>query len=94
LTDAGEESSGEARALRVLGILERAEKDPALQLQVREALDRASSLAHAYASLLFEAGAMDDRTAARKLGAVPANLVRSAEELETLLLEATAASSG
>ena len=73
---------GQARAERVLRILESAMKNVNQAIDVKNALYRASEAARNYGALLLEEGAMNDVMAAEKLGVEYVDLVEAAEELD------------
>jgi hypothetical protein len=72
---------GEVRALRLVGVLESAQDDPATAIDVRAIVDRAPALARAYLALLLEAGAMSDAQAAKRLAVSTADLSEAADGL-------------
>jgi hypothetical protein len=73
---------GQARAERVLRILESAMKNVNQAIDVKNALHRASESARHYGALLLEEGAMKDVQAAEKLGMDLVALVEAADELD------------
>lgn len=76
---------GELRALRVLGVLERAVNDVRVAIDVKAALHSVSETARNYGALLLEEGAVTDAQAAKALGVSQAELVAAADELERAL---------
>ncbi|HMR06687.1 MAG TPA: hypothetical protein PKA88_12945 [Polyangiaceae bacterium] len=73
---------GQARAERVLRILESAMKNVNQAIDVKNALHRASPSARNYGALLLEEGAMVDVQAAEKLGMDLVALIEAADELD------------
>lgn len=76
---------GEVRALRVLGLLERAVKDVRVAIDVKQALLAVSPAARNYGALLLEEGALTDAKAAKALGVAQPDVTAAAEELERAL---------
>jgi len=72
------EPPAEVRAARLLDLLQKAETNVELAIDIRDALARLPRLARRYVSLIFEEGVMDDIKAARKLGG-------SEEEMQSCL---------
>lgn len=80
-----EAKPGELRALRVLGVLQRALGDVRAAIDVKAALGRVSEGARRYGALLLEEGAMSDAGAAKALGATRAEVEALADELDRAL---------
>ncbi len=78
-------ADGEARAERVLRILEGAMNNVNRAIDVKNALHRVSESARTYGALLLEEGAMPDEKAAQTLGFELAALTEAADELEKAL---------
>ncbi|MCC6903912.1 MAG: hypothetical protein IT377_33395 [Polyangiaceae bacterium] len=76
---------GEVRALRVLGLLERAVKDVRVAIDVKQALLAVSPAARNYGALLLEEGALTDAKAAKALGVAQPEVTAAADELERAL---------
>jgi hypothetical protein len=78
-------ADGEARAERVLRILESAMNNVNRAIDVKNALHRVSESSRTYGALLLEEGAMPDEKAAQTLGFELTALTEAADELEKAL---------
>ena len=77
--------TGEIRALRVLGTLQRAMGDVRVAIDVKDALRTVSEGAREYGALLLEEGALTDAQAATALGTSRAEVAVVADELDRAL---------
>jgi hypothetical protein len=83
------ERPGELRAIRILKVLEDAEENPDLAIDVRDTLQRASKLVQQYAMLLMENGAIDDERASKLLKVKESALEEAATDLDRTLARIT-----
>ena len=75
----------EPRAGRILSILEAAEDNMDLAIDLRASLNRASEMARRYVMLLMQEGAVDDERAARSLKMAPVEVAEIADEVERIV---------
>ena len=73
---------GEARAVAIVALFERAQQDPDIALDLRRALPSLSENARRYLELLVSEGAMPDEAAAQRLETSTSVLADAVAEVE------------